>query len=281
LGDANSATVRFPLQSLRSAPVSTPPSLGAPLLSWGCNPSRSIIGSGVAAPIGLREPSSSFLFGPYQNWTSRFSRRFPPHGLIRGAHPPSGFRSPTEFHRAYPPRSSVQDRGRSHEVLSPTTLSVAWSPLTPGFPHPVRCAFRLSQPLDALLLQTPSGPISYRLRPWGSPLQSFFPTPSQDTLSSSSALLPLHPRVARLQGLLPGRGFAPRTPIFQGWPGAVALLGFQPLQGFLFFRDRTPNGFFLSWACPHMALKVQYCGRPSEFPSTEKLACLSRDCLPS
>jgi len=34
-----------------------------------------------------------------------------------------------------------------YDVLEP------WSQLTPGLPHPVRCAFRFSQPPSALLLQ--------------------------------------------------------------------------------------------------------------------------------
>jgi hypothetical protein len=49
-----------------------------------------------------------------------------------------------------------------HGVSSPSTFWIVWSPLHPSLPHPVRCAFRLSQPLDALLLQTPSGLVSCR-----------------------------------------------------------------------------------------------------------------------
>jgi hypothetical protein len=43
-------------QSFRPHPVSTPPLLAAPLLSWGYRPSQSLIGSGATARIGCVIP---------------------------------------------------------------------------------------------------------------------------------------------------------------------------------------------------------------------------------
>jgi len=48
----------------------------------------------------------------------------------------------------------------SREVLAPTAHSVIRSPLTLGLPHPVRCAYRFSQPPSAFLLRTPPGTVS-------------------------------------------------------------------------------------------------------------------------
>ena len=57
-------------------------------------------------------------------------------------------------------RSQKRPPGASREVPSPTAFSEIRSPLTLGFPHPVRCAFRFSQPPDAFLLRIPSGTVS-------------------------------------------------------------------------------------------------------------------------
>jgi len=52
---------------------------------------------------------------------------------------------------------------------APSARSVA-SPLDPGLPHPIRSAFRFSQPLDGLLLATPCGLVSCHWHSWGFPV---------------------------------------------------------------------------------------------------------------
>lgn len=75
-------------------------------------------------------------------------------------------------------------------VWSPTAFTDIRSPLIPSFPHSVRCAYRFSQPLSALLLRTPSS-IFQLVTPMGFSLQSFSPATSSDTLSGPCAIMPL------------------------------------------------------------------------------------------
>ena len=58
--------------------------------------------------------------------------------------------------------------------LAPSARSNS-STLTPGLPHPVRSAFRFSQPLDGLLLESPGGLVSCHWHSWGSPYRAFPP----------------------------------------------------------------------------------------------------------
>jgi len=76
----------------------------------------------------------------------------------------------------------------SHRVSSPSTVQLAKS-THPGLPHPVRSAYRLSQPLSGLLLHQPGGPVSCLKRPWGSSRKVFL-TPIRAPLGVAP-LLPL------------------------------------------------------------------------------------------
>jgi hypothetical protein len=55
---------------------------------------------------------------------------------------------------------------------APTARSIS-SPLSSGLPHPIRSAYRFSQPLDGLLLETPGGLVSCHWHSWGSPYRVF------------------------------------------------------------------------------------------------------------
>jgi hypothetical protein len=57
---------------------------------------------------------------------------------------------------------------------APTARSNS-SPLSPGLPHPVCSVYRLSQPLDVLLLELPCGLVSCHWHSWGSPCGAFPP----------------------------------------------------------------------------------------------------------
>ena len=160
-GDASNQQVRCPLQSFRPDPASTPPSLEAPLLSWGYGLSRSIKSdatSRIGYEIPLRPLPGIGSWSDLEVFAPLAVRRF---GYAVGL-PPTEFHSPTEYHRACLPNPPTNRSDRSHGVRSPSTLTAVWSPLPLGLPHPVRCAFRLSQPPSALLLQTPPGLISCR-----------------------------------------------------------------------------------------------------------------------
>jgi hypothetical protein len=61
----------------------------------------------------------------------------------------------------------------SPEVSSPSAHVNPKSPLNPGLPHPIRCAFRVFHPRDALLLLGPTGPIPCRSAHGVFTLQSF------------------------------------------------------------------------------------------------------------
>lgn len=54
--------------------------------------------------------------------------------------------------------------------------------LIPGYPHPVRSAYRFSQPPSGLLLNQPQGLVSCPKRPWGLPSRGF-PSRESELLS--------------------------------------------------------------------------------------------------
>lgn len=127
----------------------------------------------------------------------------------RLAHPLVRFESPSEFDRPILPHllpvGSV--RGAFHGLRCPYGVVSLRSPLTPGLPHPVRSAYRLSQPLSGLLLRQPCGFVSPRRHPWGSLFRAF----------SSQ-------RARRLAGRpFPSWRYLPVTPRDLGSHGAQAL----------------------------------------------------------
>jgi hypothetical protein len=174
----------------------------------------------------------------------------------------------------------------------------------PGLPRPTACTSRFSQPPGAFIRPEPAGPVSCRIRSWGSALQSFPPLVQPYAVSDAVTLLALpedhvgapstgaanpkkrrlpaskrHPdRPARLQGLAPHES-PPHTHGCLGREQRVALLGFRP-------PGCSPS---LDWhgfhrASPH-GLGSTARTRPEELPfrvsHPARSARLPRDRLPS
>jgi len=145
-------------------------------------------------------------------------------------------------------------------------------------PRPVRCAFRFSQPLDALLLQPPPGLISCRLRPGGFPLQSFFPAPSQDPLSRPCAFLPFYLGLPDFKALLRVTGSHPGLPYFRVYPGpllswvfilsrALAFSGMEPPSG------SSSHGLIRCWHEVQTADALQSFPRRKNWLVSSETAC--------
>jgi hypothetical protein len=158
----------------------------------------------------FRAPSSSFRVEP-QTWsmqprarrpirgTSRYSRPHQPrpartdHGDALGVTPSPG------HDRQIPPHNTVRLWRTVLEyarclpgVGSPSAHSARGVYVaTPGLPHPVRSASRVSHPPGGLLLHVPSGLVSSRSRPWGSPFRALLPAAEPWRLSTPAALLTL------------------------------------------------------------------------------------------
>jgi len=79
------------------------------------------------------------------------------------------FRPSREY---YCSRPASPREGNSHEVSSPLSAQQLES-TTLGLPHPVRSAFRFSQPLSGLLLKLPRDLVSCLWRLWDSPSRVF------------------------------------------------------------------------------------------------------------
>lgn len=190
---------------------------------------------------------------------------------------PSSRRVPVPF-RVSP---SVRARSPSPSVLSwdsvPYGAYNVWSPLVPGLPHPVRCAFRVSHPLGAFLLQTPPG-IFHPVAPLGFALQSLAPR-SQ----------PGHP----LGAACPPAGCLRAGPASGLLANCGAVSSTEPL--------RRPPGPLLSWASSSPGVSPASCSdpkvdplvgllssarcperhRPPESCRARRSAWLSRACRPS
>jgi hypothetical protein len=74
---------------------------------------------------------------------------------------------------------------------------IKWS----GFPRPIACASRFSQPLDALIRPEPAGLVSCQIRSWGLPFRALLlpcsRSPSPAPLPSCRCCaLPTFPRTA-------------------------------------------------------------------------------------
>jgi hypothetical protein len=149
------------------------------------------------------------------------------------------------------------------------------SPPAPSLPLSVRSVFRVSHPLDGLLLTRPADCISSRKRSWGCPLQSFFLATKPWRLSTPAALMtftrppyaavawtarrcgprPLDMRFAhdldscgkeaRLQGLSPRRSSLPTAWVFATHParcspGVLASSGFRAARSWGLAFDAGP-----------------------------------------
>jgi hypothetical protein len=166
-------------------------------LSWGYSPFRSIIERGAITRIGYVNP-----LHPYHGscgFPAALRQRF-----TLWHNPPVGFHSPTEHHRECLPWIAPRSALLRFFPLRRIGLR---DPLFPGLPHPVRCAYRFSQPLSALLPRSLPAFFRAGTAHGVSSLQSFHPLPSQATLSGPPAFLPLPSPCGNgwLQGLQPGK----------------------------------------------------------------------------
>jgi hypothetical protein len=110
--------------------------------------------------------------------------------------PLSGFSSHPECHQC--PRQASFDLARGlvevvlqpSEVFSPSAFSQSrGATYTRWLPnHRLRCAPRVSHPLDALLPSRPAGPISSRYRSWGFTLRGLTPLRVPYVLSNAASL---------------------------------------------------------------------------------------------
>jgi hypothetical protein len=174
----------------------------------------------------------------------------------------------------------------------------------PGLPRPTACTSRFSQPPGAFIRPEPAGPVSYRIRSWGSALQSFVPLVQPYAVSGAVTLLafggrpwrtPFHQRATpedasrtgfeepydrpfRLQGLAPHES-PPHTNGCLGRKQRVALLGFHP-PGFSpslewhGLHRTSPHGL-------HLNARTRAMGLPSRVSLPARWARLPRDRLPS
>jgi len=93
---------------------------------------------------------------------------------------------------------SACPRSASHEVSGSFSTCLTSSPRSlPGLPHPVRSAFRVSHPLDGLLLDDPTGLVSCRSAHGVPPFRAFPSPGAAMPLDIASALLPLTPAPPR------------------------------------------------------------------------------------
>jgi hypothetical protein len=162
-------------------------------------------------------------------------------------HPLPSFRSPSELtkHQASWPRI------RSTRVLG-LIPPLRFLPLqrfpAPGSSimdraclTPPAYASRFSQPLDVFFHPTPAGPISCRIRSWGSALQSFSLSCSPVPSSGTVALLPLHHENAMpSSGLSPTREPALLHRLFTPTQTRYSL-GLHALQGFSLAKIAEPS----------------------------------------
>jgi hypothetical protein len=170
---------------------------------------------------------------------------FAPHSLekyLSRVHPPLGLYSPTEFHRAIP-CSFAKSCNCSPGVQPPSAFSDIRSPLTLGLPHPVRCAYRFSQPPSAFLLRTPPGTISAGNAHGVRPPEPFPCNQPGHPLGATCLHAVSSLTRARLQGLGP----TAEPPLLLAGlrhEGVRCSPGLYPLQGFHPSRTR-PLGYRL------------------------------------
>jgi hypothetical protein len=151
-----------PLRRLRARSARGCLSPGTSVLSWSYRPLQSLGSDGRSALSVQRLPYT--VCSVWEPGPGAFHPPPWPADFRRLAHPLVRFESPSEFDRPIlPPHPPVgRFRGAFHGVCCPYGVVSLRSPLTPGLPHPVRSAFRLSQPLRGLLLREPCGSISPR-----------------------------------------------------------------------------------------------------------------------
>jgi hypothetical protein len=127
-----------------------------------------------------------------QRWTSRSSLLLRSVACLsrQTSYPSTEFIPPSELDHpsAAAPVLQLGATG-SHEVSGSFSTCHTASPLSPGLPHPVRSAFRVSHPPDGLLLAALPGLVSCRSA-HGVPCPSeLFPRPEPWRLSTLDAFL--------------------------------------------------------------------------------------------
>lgn len=121
-------------------------------------------------------------------------------------------------------------------------------------PCRLRCVFRVSLPLDALLPMTPPGLIPSRSRSWGSPFEVFLRSLCRTSFSNAESLMGFR-RILRISAALSGVFHtASSTPAGLGFnqvPRVDCLLGFLPseVSRLRSWRLATllPSRAFASW----------------------------------
>jgi hypothetical protein len=211
---------------------------------------------------------------------------------------------------AWSPGKPDAKSGTSLEVLPPTAYPrTGQRPSWPGLPHPTACAFRFSQPPDALFRPEPAGLVSCQIRSWGSPFRAFllprsrmpFPAP----MPSWRWVRPRCPtsEARRSRSYL---GYAPASYTghvvgpSRALPAFRALLHARVRHLTKRFRPRqarsSPGPFSppgcspsLDWPGSHRASphgvgrddRKRTKRRPSRVSPPARLACPSRGCRPS
>lgn len=165
------------------------------------------------------------------------------------------FQSITRHHRDAPSRK--RDRLAPSEVLRPFSVfgaSRSHIPPVGSQPYRLRCVFRVSLPLDALLPMTPPGLIPSRSRSWGSPFEVLLRPLCRTSFSNAESLLGFR-RILRISAALSGVFHtASSTPAGLGFnqvPRVDCLLGFLPSEVSRLHSWRLatllPSRAFSSW----------------------------------
>jgi len=114
---------------------------------------------------------------------------------MTGTYPLSGFDSPTEFYfcatASSPTCRSMVEKVRPFRGLFPFNVSTSGGAtyLQQDPTRWLRCAHRVSHPLDALLPTWPTELISSRIRSWDSPFEAFFPTRCRTPSQGAGSLM--------------------------------------------------------------------------------------------
>jgi hypothetical protein len=140
----------------------------------------------------------------------------------------------TRHHRDTPSRK--RDRLAPSEVLRPFSVfgaSRSHIPPVGSQPYRLRCVFRVSLPLDALLPMTPPGLIPSRSRSWGSPFEVLLRPPCRTPFSDAESLMGFR-RILRISAAPPGvfhtTSSTPAGLGFNQVPRVDCLLGFLPSE---------------------------------------------------
>jgi hypothetical protein len=161
------------------------------------------------------------------------------------AYPLSGFGSLSEFHQYATTNQTVTPERialvRPYRGFFPFSVCQSRRATYPRRfpPHRLRCALRVSHPLDALLPSRPSGLVPSRYRSWGFPLRGFDPHPLPYALSSAAPLR-ISPSIRR-------RGRPSRDSHNGQSPSPVLVVSQDPAGGCLLGLSRSEVSCSQQW----------------------------------